>query len=75
MERDQLITRSPDPTDRRSALIHLTPHAKTLIGHVMTIGRDVGQWALQDFTDAQREALLDHLATLNDRLATAREEP
>lgn len=35
----------------------------------MKAGRQVSEWALQDFTDAQRAELLDSLITLNPRSA------
>ena len=61
MERDAMIIRTPDPADRRSALIGLTPLA---LGHVETVERVVSAinaLALEQLDPAERTQFMSLL--------------
>ena len=58
MERDAMIVRTPDPGDRRSALVALTPLAQ---GHVETVERVVSainELALEQLDRAERRQFM-----------------
>ncbi|MEU0009066.1 MarR family transcriptional regulator [Streptomyces sp. NPDC006314] len=64
MERDGLITRSPDPTDARRALVHLTDRAKAVRTDIQALRAGIDTQALAGFSPeehAQLRALLDRL--------------
>lgn len=54
MERDGLIERTPDPNDRRSSLIALSPLARRKLSGVATAGMSVNAEALADLSDAEQ---------------------
>jgi DNA-binding MarR family transcriptional regulator len=53
MERDGLITRTPDPADQRRALVRLTEHARRLEPDLLTAARAVNALATQGLTDEE----------------------
>ena len=58
MQRDAMIVRTPDPEDRRSALVALTPLAQ---GHVETVERVVSainELALEQLDPAERRQFM-----------------
>src|SRR5262245_11783396 len=55
MERDGLIARRPDPNDRRSSLISLTPAAQEKLAFVRDAVRSVNEAAMRDFSPSERE--------------------
>ncbi|MEU4356096.1 MarR family winged helix-turn-helix transcriptional regulator [Streptomyces virginiae] len=64
MERDGLITRRPDPTDARRALVHLTEKAKAVRSEIQALRAGIDTEALTGFTPeehAQLGRLLDRL--------------
>jgi DNA-binding MarR family transcriptional regulator len=71
MERDGLIQRSPDPTDRRKSTITLTERARSLEQQLVEGAQRVNAVAMRGFTDAERSAYLDlsarAIANLADR--------
>ncbi|MFB0619504.1 MarR family winged helix-turn-helix transcriptional regulator [Streptomyces sp. AGS-58] len=68
MERDGLITRSPDPADARRALVHLTGKARGIRGDVQALRSGIDAQALAGFTGEERDRLagrlVDNLHTL-----------
>lgn len=58
MERDGLIERKPDPTDKRSALISLTPSAMNKMQAVREAITSVNSAAAARITPEQRETYL-----------------
>ncbi|MGV6872616.1 MarR family winged helix-turn-helix transcriptional regulator [Pseudochelatococcus sp. B33] len=64
MERDGLIERRPDPEDRRSALISLTPAAMEKVQAVREAIASVNAAALADLGEAERNAYLAALRTI-----------
>ncbi|MFJ6722398.1 MarR family winged helix-turn-helix transcriptional regulator [Streptomyces sp. NPDC091259] len=66
MERDGLITRTPDPDDARRALVHLTDKARAVRPDVQALRSDIDTEALTGFTDEEHT----QLARLLDRLVT-----
>lgn len=61
MERDGLIVRTPDPADRRSALIGLSKLGLQRAHEALASGMEVNKLALAGFKPAEREAFFDML--------------
>jgi DNA-binding MarR family transcriptional regulator len=61
MERDGLIVRSPDPKDRRSALVSLTGLAREKLRSVQAAGQAVNDTALAPLSVAERQQYLSLL--------------
>ncbi|SIN74341.1 DNA-binding transcriptional regulator, MarR family [Singulisphaera sp. GP187] len=57
MEREGLIQREPDPTDRRSSLIRLTPAALAKLPDLLAMRTQYAEEALAGFDDAERKLL------------------
>ena len=78
MERDGLITRTPDPADQRRSLVRLTEHARRLEPDVVAAARTVNTLATQGLTDDQittfHTALRAAIANL-EAARTRRERP
>jgi DNA-binding MarR family transcriptional regulator len=64
MERDGLIQRAPDPTDRRSSRVTLTKVAEARMPDAVAVLLRGNQEALSGFTDAEAEQLVDLLTRL-----------
>jgi DNA-binding MarR family transcriptional regulator len=64
LERDGLITREPDPADRRARIVHLTERGREL--HAATVAdiRAMEDELLSSLTPAERETLLAVLPRL-----------
>lgn len=58
MERDALITRRPDPADRRSALVALTPLALGKVETVSSVVTAINALALEPLSPEERRQLL-----------------
>lgn len=61
MERDGLVQRRPDPSDRRSALVALTPLASGQLDRVQTVVEQNNAMAMAKLQPAEQQALLTHL--------------
>lgn len=61
MERDGLVQRRPDPADRRSALVALTPLASGQLDRVQTVVEQNNAMAMANLQPAEQQALLTHL--------------
>jgi MarR family transcriptional regulator for hemolysin len=61
MERDCLIQRAPDPTDRRSALISLTTFGRERAAQALLAAADTNELGLAALTPAERQAFLEML--------------
>lgn len=64
LERAGLVTRSPEPTDRRGLQITLTAEGRKLIDEAVVAGVAVQERLLGGLTDSQREILSDALSAL-----------
>lgn len=64
MERDGLVRRRPDPNDKRSMLISLTPAALEKAQAVREAIQAVNNAALADLPDTERESYLAMLRTI-----------
>lgn len=74
MERDGLISRTPDPVDRRSSQIALSPSARTRLPEACAVLFEGNREVLNGFTveeEKQLVALLTRLIVNLDRLANA----
>jgi DNA-binding MarR family transcriptional regulator len=78
MERDGLITRTPDPADQRRSLVRLTERARRLEPDVIAAARTVNTLATQGLTDDQittfHTALRAAIANL-EAVRTRRDRP
>ena len=61
MERDGLIARTPDPGDRRRALVSLTPLAEEKLRGVRAAGQAVNDVAMRPLSAKEREQYLSLL--------------
>jgi DNA-binding MarR family transcriptional regulator len=61
MERDGLVQRTPDPNDKRSSLISLTPKAFDLLPEGRAILAQVNEEALAGFSEKEKTALVGFL--------------
>ena len=72
MERDALISREPDPSDRRLARVRLTPHARALRGDLIDAATEVNAAATKGLTDREIREFMRTLSRISDILETAR---
>jgi DNA-binding MarR family transcriptional regulator len=75
MERDALISREPDPGDRRLARVRLTPHARALRGDLIDAATEVNAAATKGLTDREIREFMRTLSRIIDNLETAGEQP
>ena len=68
MERDNLIERTPDPNDGRSALIGLTRLGRQRAAEALASAQEVNVLALSGLKPAEREAFFDLLRRVATRL-------
>lgn len=68
MERDGLIARTPDPDDRRSALVALTRLGRQRANEALRSAFEVNDLALAGFKPAERELLFDMLRRVAENL-------
>ncbi|MFT9222261.1 MarR family winged helix-turn-helix transcriptional regulator [Gluconobacter oxydans] len=68
MERDGLIRREPDPTDRRSTLVTLTPDGQRKSWNIVPIMEHLTDTALKGFTPLERDILVTLLERINSSL-------
>ena len=61
MERDGLVARTPDPNDRRSALVRLTEFGEQRAEAAFVAGVAVNEVAFAALTEAERPLFLDML--------------
>jgi len=71
MERDCLIYREPDPSDRRAVRIHLTGMAKKLEGKLVKGAKAVNKTAFNGIKKKERKLLLDMMSAISANLDTA----
>ncbi len=64
MERDAMIDRHPDPGDKRSALVALTPLALGKVETVERVVSAINTLALEQLTPAERSQFLSLLARI-----------
>ncbi len=65
LEREGLLVRLPDATDRRATLLALTEKAQTQFEQVRRIQMDLGEEFVAPLDQEQRRLLLDLLSLLN----------
>ncbi|KXV66155.1 MarR family winged helix-turn-helix transcriptional regulator [Gluconobacter oxydans] len=68
MERDGLIQREADPTDRRSTLVTLTPDGQRKSRNIVPIMEHLTDIALKGFTPLERDILVTLLERINSSL-------
>lgn len=71
MARDGLIVRRPDPADKRSSLIRLTPAALEHTPHILTTMMAAREELLAGFDSAEREQLVALLHRIVTNLEVA----
>ena len=65
LEREGLLARLPDPTDRRATLLELTAQARTQFEQVRRLQMELGEGLVARLDTQQRRLLLDLLNRLN----------
>jgi DNA-binding MarR family transcriptional regulator len=68
LERDGLVARAPDPSDRRARIVHITPRGRELHAAAVADIRAMEEDVLSELSEAERAMLLEVLP----RLAKAR---
>ncbi len=68
LERDGLVTRTPDPGDGRSSRVRLTDRAREIEDDLVRIGQGINASAVVGMSEAEAEALLKSIALLIDNL-------
>ncbi|MFC5450157.1 MarR family winged helix-turn-helix transcriptional regulator [Paenibacillus aestuarii] len=66
LEKENLLMRLPDPTDRRATLLQLTENAPELLIRAREASRQVSEKMLERVTPQMRRQLLDILAQIGD---------
>ena len=64
LEKAELISRTPDPDDRRSALIRITPNGRRIVDRGVELLADHKNEAFADLSERQRELLENMLDRL-----------
>jgi len=64
LERKGMLTRSPNPADRRGSLVRLTPAGLALINQAMERHAETEQRLIEALSDAERKKLADLLRKL-----------
>ena len=64
MERDGLITRIPDPADRRRSLVLLTPRARKLQDELSSVARAVNMMATRGLDEHEIATFMATMATI-----------
>lgn len=65
VERSGLVARRPDPGDRRSLLVELTPAGQRLLEEIANARAESARQVLGGLTDAQRAQLLEIFRALS----------
>lgn len=68
MERDGLVQRVPDPEDRRSRRVLLTPECRARMHESRAVMQALGEEALQDFSAEERAELARLIRRLADKV-------
>ena len=69
LESRGLVTREPDPTDRRAKTVQLAPDAQATLEQVLGITRKVQEGALQNFAPEEVERLRTLLKRMRSNIA------
>jgi MarR family transcriptional regulator for hemolysin len=72
LESRGLITREPDPTDRRAKIVQLAPEAQPTLEQVLRVTRAVQDKAMQDFGPQEIEILRTLLKRLRANICGAK---
>ena len=72
LESRGLITREPDPTERRAKIVQLAPDAQPTLEQVLGVARKVQDEAMQDFDPREVEMLRTLLKRLRANLCDAK---
>ena len=73
LEKEGLLARLPDPTDRRATLLALTERAQTQFEQVRTLQMQLGEELVAPLDMQQRRQLLDLLGRLNKEVLRGEE--
>ena len=73
LEKEGLLDRLPDPTDRRATLLALTERAQTQFEQVRTLQMQLGEELVAPLDTQQRRQLLDLLGRLNKEVLRGEE--
>ena len=68
MEREGLVRRQKNTSDRRKLNIHLTERGRGLKAELLPLARAVVEDSVTGFSEAERDAFLSHLAAIQENL-------
>ena len=68
LEKERLLARLPDPTDRRATLLELTGKVRTQFEQVRSLQMELGEALVAPLDTQQRRQLLDLLGRLNQEV-------
>ena len=75
LEAKGLVERRPDPYDRRARTLHLQPRTAALLKKLRTLSEETRLEALQGFSDAQSEQLIDMLLRIKANMSGTEKLP
>lgn len=71
LERDGLVTRTPDPADRRMMSVRLTPKGERLVMEIMPSHFQRMAWLMEPLDEDERQTMVRLLAKITQRVAEA----
>ena len=75
MEAAGLVTRKPDPNDRRAHLIYMTDAARPALAKMQETAAEIFDELLTGFSEAEQQSLLTLLTRLHANAAAATHQP
>ncbi|GAA1969519.1 MarR family transcriptional regulator [Amycolatopsis minnesotensis] len=75
LERDGLLVREPDPTDRRASLLAITEAGRARVTEIERIQRGHADETFEVLNGAERTTLLELLGRLEDHISARQAEP
>ena len=71
LERDGLVTRTPDPADRRMSSVRLTSKGEQLLGEILPSHFQRMAWLLAPLSEEERQTMFRLLSKISERAAEA----
>jgi DNA-binding MarR family transcriptional regulator len=71
LERDELVTRTPDPADRRMLAVRLTPKGERVLFEVLPKHFRRMAWLLEPLSNDERRTMVDLMAKIIRRAGEA----
>jgi DNA-binding MarR family transcriptional regulator len=75
LERDDLVTRTPDPADRRMMSVRLTAKGERLLGEILPQHFQRMAWLMEPLNEDERRTMVRLLGKITQRAAEAPQAP